>query len=188
MISLSRTLSCILVAGLLAGCGSGAGTQRSSAAELKPRRAVQTGGDYTLDLPAEEGVYTVEIAGTPAAVIDQVTKVYEELGIPIGMLQTSTYSVGNTDFKARRQIGKIAMTRIVDCGHGVTGPRAQSDNITFDLRTQVKAISADRVVLETRLSAIAQSTQGTSSNVVSCSTKGELERQIAARVSQRISS
>lgn len=57
--------------------------------------------------------------------------------------------------------------------------------ITFDLRTQVRPAGADNVNVETLLVVVARSTDGASTNPVNCTSRGELERQIADAVRRR---
>lgn len=180
----SLSLGSMLLAVLLSACGSNYGAVSSTPAELKPRRASTDGNSYLIDLPAESGIHTTELLGTPQEVFPLVAKVYDELGIPIEMLQTSSFILGNNSFRARRQIGKIPMARIVDCGASATGARANSDVIIFNLKTQIREVGPNSVVVETSLSATAQSVEGASTNTVGCSSRGELEKRIAAGVLQ----
>jgi hypothetical protein len=176
----------ILLVTLLAGCGTASPTLIDGDKDaLHPRRVESRGSNYLFDLPAEGGVHAVEIRGTPQSVYSHVAEAYQELGIPVEVLDTNNFLIGNAAYKVRRQVGKIPMSRIVDCGFTVSGARADRDMITFDLRTQVKPAGAGNVNVETLLIAVARSTEGASSNPVNCTSRGELERQIADSVRRR---
>jgi hypothetical protein len=149
---------------------------------LLPRRVTATGDGFMIDLPAEASANATRLAGTPQEIFPLVAQVYDELKIPIETLETRTFLLGNTSFRAHRRVAGIPMTRIVDCGHTVAGLRAGSDMITFNLLTRVKADGPRNVVVETTITAIARSTEGASSNPMNCTSLGELERRIAEGV------
>ncbi len=179
------SLVCLLSVGLLAGCGSAHPRSDQTSGALQPRRLATQGESYLIDLPPEGAAHSMRMAGTPQEIFPHVAEVYQELKIPIETIVTAKFQLGNTSFRARRQIGGISMTRIVDCGHGITGPRANSDMITFNLLTQVKADGPGHVVVETTMTAIARATDGASSNPLNCSSRGELERRIYSGIQER---
>jgi hypothetical protein len=180
-----HSLGTLLLLGLLAGCGTTQSRTGLRDGSLVPRRIVADGSGVLIDLPAEVSVNTTELPGTPQRIFPLVAAAYDELGIPIETLQTASFMLGNTSFRARRSIGGIDMTRIVDCGSTNTGQRAASNTITFNIITQVRAVDPSKVAIETSLTAIARSIDGASSNPVNCSTLGALEQRITAEVQRR---
>jgi hypothetical protein len=176
------------VVGLLSGCASGQTQTDASQKGLQPRRIAERGDSFQVDLPPEGGVHATQIRGTPQEIFPHLILVYEELGIPVETIESAAYLLGNAAFRARRQIAQIPMGRIVDCGFSVTGARANTDMITFDLKTQIRATGPNNVVVETIFTAIARSTGGSSGAPMNCTSQGALERRIASGVQDRIGS
>lgn len=180
------SLGRILLIALLAGCGTAPPALIDGDQDgLRPRRASASGGDYHIDLPPEGGVHSVQLAGTPQEIYSLVAEVYQELGIPVEVLDTPNFLLGNAAYKVRRQVGKIPMARIVDCGFTISGARSDRDMITFDLKTQVKPAGTGKVTVETLIIAVARSTEGASTNPSNCTSRGELERRIAEGIRLR---
>lgn len=179
-------LGSVLLCTLLAGCVTATPSLiEGDQGELRSRRIEAKGDNLHVDLPAERGIHAFQIQGTPQQIYSHVAEVYQELGIPVELLDTNKFLIGNANYRVRGQIGKIPMARIVDCGHTISGPRAGRDLITFDLRTQVKPAGPGTVNVETVLIAVARSVGGASSSVVNCTSLGGLERQIEEGVQSR---
>lgn len=171
---------------LLAGCAS-AGSRDPVQAYREPR-AEQRGDSYFIDLPAEMRAISFRIPGTPQRVFPLVAQVYQDLGIPLETIETAAFRLGNTRFRTRRQVGKLPMSTVVDCGGGIAGSRSDTYFVTLNVLTQLKAAGADSVSVETTLHGIGQTADGTSTNAINCPSRGALERYIADQVKAQLGS
>lgn len=183
-------LVCVtLLCGFFSGCGTATPDLTSRSSEsLRPPRVEYRGGSYLIDLPPEGEIRAIRLPGTPQSIFSRVAEVYEELGIPVEILNTRNFLIGNANHRVRRRIGELSMSRIVDCGVTISGSRASRDMIVMDLRTQVTPVSETEVSVETLLIATARSTDGASTNEVNCSSLGRLERYIVEGVIRRLGS
>jgi hypothetical protein len=175
-----------LCALLASGCASAwSGDPVQSAREP---RAEQRGDSYYIDLPAEMRAVSFRIPGTPQRLFPLVAQVYQDLGIPLETIETAAYRLGNTRFRTRRQVGKLPMSTVVDCGGGISGARSDTYFVTLNVLTQLKAAGADSVAVETTLHGMGQAADGTSTNAVNCPSRGALERYIADQVKAQLGS
>ncbi len=180
-----RPLLILVSVGLLAGCSSNA-VHSPGAVATGPRRAQQHESSFYLDLPAEPGLHSTRLAGTPQLLYPLVAAAYDALGIPIETIQSSTYLLGNEAFRAGLRVGGIAVSSVVACGAAVSGVGAESNVITLSLTTQLRPLGADSALLSTSLAGTARTMKGVNSNPVRCTTRGALEERIAEEVQKRL--
>jgi hypothetical protein len=89
--------------------------------------------------------------------------------------------MGNNQFLARR-IGGARNSRYLDCGYGATAtPNADAYEVTASLMASVRPGEGGGTILETLFTASARARE-VSGGVVSCNSKGVLERDMVDRL------
>jgi hypothetical protein len=107
--------------------------------------------------------------------------VYELLSIPIGTFDMPGRTMGNTGLKLRRQLGKVPLSRYLDCGSGQAVASADAYDVYMSILSKVSADANGGTTLATTIEA--QARPGSlSGQYFSCASKGVLERAIADQV------
>lgn len=104
-----------------------------------------------LRLETGEGASAVsDSIDAPYATVWGVLKqVYAALDVPVTLENPGTRQIGNTHFWKSRRFAGHAMTDLVNCGNGVTGPRAADFRIYMSLITRVVPTPSGANRLET---------------------------------------
>ncbi len=82
--------------------------------------------------------------------------VYDSLGIPIGMANSASHTVGNINFKARQHLGKSYLSKYLDCGQTQIGASADSYDVVLTVYTELQTVATDVTQITTTLSASAR--------------------------------
>src|SRR5438270_7047551 len=110
-----------LILCVLCGCASAGNSAPESAT---PKQAVIFQGEGGTILAERPRASAMAIAAPPATVWLAAKKVYADLDVPITVENPSTHQIGNQNFFRSRQFGGQPMAQLVDCGSGMTGPKA----------------------------------------------------------------
>lgn len=126
------------------------------------------------------------VEAAPDAVFAALVDAYQQLGIPMSMKDDARRRAGNIGLKARRQVGKIPMRFAVDCGEDISGPKADSYEVTLSIESSVVAgDAAGTSTLGTVVSGSGRPVSVSGSDV-NCSSKGEIERSIQKAVRAKL--
>jgi hypothetical protein len=163
----------------LCGCASGGSateevTQRQSQIYSSPETGILLG--------ERPRAVATTIAATPLSVWLAAKKVYADLDIPLVVENPSTHQMGNANFYKTRQIGGRSMTEFVDCGSGMTGPKASTYRIYISLLTEVVTDGAGGTKIQTTFVPIGQDMAGNSTDRIPCGTTGRFEAFFLDRV------
>jgi hypothetical protein len=170
----------ILTLALAGACASGGASESS---ETTVRQAPIYTSKETGTLLADQPHATVmSIAAPPAAVWLAVKKVYGELEIPVTVESPGTRQIGNPNFTKTRNLAGQSMVTFVDCGNGMTGPKAASYRIYASLLTDVIPDGSGGTKLQTTFVPMGQDVEGGSSDRIPCGTTGRFEQLVLERV------
>ena len=135
---------------------------------------------------AAEGSTSSHVIAAPGEdVWTALQVVYEELEIPLEVVNLARGYMGNPDFSPRR-IGGQRLSRFLDCGYGVTAtPRADDYRVTMGVITRVGAAEGGGSSLVTELVANAEP-RDVSGAAVQCTSKGRLETMIVEMVEEKL--
>ncbi|HEX8906052.1 MAG TPA: hypothetical protein VF771_14485, partial [Longimicrobiaceae bacterium] len=119
------------------------------------------------------------------AVLAAAESAYVAMGIPIGTRDPANGQVGNRAFQPGRRLNGLPVTRFFYCGNAGLGAE-----ITDTHRLQVFVLSTVTAEgpgsrLETSAQALARQI-GTSGPPVTCGSSGQLEKEIATRVTRAV--
>lgn len=109
--------------------------------------------------------------------------VYEELGLPAPVADRSTWTVAVQNHALTRRLGSERLSTLIECGSGLTGAHADTHRIRLSVRTWLEPAPGGTGV-RTRVEALASSLEGLA-NTFHCSSRGELEMQIAVALQAR---
>lgn len=174
----------VLLLILLTGCASVPAVEGSdSAARQAPIfQSAETGTLYGERPIAAK----TQIAAPPPTVWLAVKKVYADLDIPVTVENVPGHQIGNTNFYRSRQFAGEQMNTLVDCGSGMTGPKASSYRIYMSLLTDVNPDGKGGTLLQTTFGAAGQDVSEGSSDRILCGTTGRLEQLFLNKVKETI--
>jgi len=98
--------------------------------------------------------------------------VYQELGIPLGVLDRARGAIGDADFRTRRRLGGETMSRYISCGSNLTSPLANNYRVTLSVMSTVQPRGPRETDVTTEVDATALSNQGSSGHACSAPARG----------------
>jgi hypothetical protein len=169
----------LLLLCMLGGCAS-SGTPVIESTTPKQATIYQgEGGTLLADRPRAA---VANIAAPPATVWLAVKKVYADLEVPVTVENPSAHQIGNQNFYRSRQFAGEPMAQLVDCGSGMTGPKAASYRIYISLLTDVVTDGKGGTTMQTTFVPMGQDISGGSTDRIPCGSTGRLEQSFLARV------
>jgi hypothetical protein len=162
----------------LAACASGQAYEQTTPKQVAIFSAPETG---TI-LGERPRAVAATVAAPPAAVWLAVKKVYLEIEIPVTVENPSARQIGNPNFNKTRTLAGKPMTEWVDCGNGMTGPKAASYRMYISLLTDVIPDGQGGTRVQTTFVPMGQDMMGNSTDRISCGTTGRFEAFFLERV------
>ena len=159
----------VIAAGLIA-CAS-ASTQTSS-----PNERVLATTDAGTVRAHDANAADSTIEATPDVVFSALAAAYQDLGIEVKFVNSSTREIGNKRFSKMNDLAGVRLSKYVGCGSAETGPVADNYRVTMSIVSQVTPSGTGSRV-STQLTAYAQDL-GSSKGTLSCLTLGALEQRI----------
>ncbi|MEP7344163.1 MAG: hypothetical protein ABI877_02795 [Gemmatimonadaceae bacterium] len=126
------------------------------------------------------------LTGDRAAVLGALINVYEYLGIPIDYKNTEAGIVVAERFSVRRQLGKSALSRYIDCGQGFNGVNANVYRITMVVASWLYPATGPVSQVHIAVTASGQDMAGSNTQSVLCTSKGVLEEELAGLARKRV--
>jgi hypothetical protein len=164
----------------VSACATGGASQTD---ETTARQAAIYQSSETGTLMAERPRASVaNLTNAPAQVWLAVKKVYGDLEVPLTVENPGARQLGNENFFRSRSFAGQPMTALVDCGSGMTGPKAANYRIYMSLLTQVIPDGKGGTKLQTTFVPMGQDVAGGSSDRIPCGTTGRLEELFIGRV------
>jgi hypothetical protein len=165
---------------LAAGCASGAGV----------------GGrpDQTVHLAdGAGGVLRLRSDGAKVSTVDYplervwrvLPSVFDSLGIALTDLDPSQHQLGNAGMKAHKQLGKVSLTKYLDCGNAQGFPSAETYDIQLSVRTRAESNADGGTSISTLVEAAGRP-MAFAGEYVRCTSKSELETRIVDGVKARL--
>lgn len=106
---------------------------------------------------------------------------FDSVAIPVMRLDQGNKIIANDGIKVRQRLGKVSLSRYIDCGQTQIGPNADSYEVYIVLALQVRATGASSSALTTTFEAQARPiafSQGYSR----CTSNGALEAKLLAAI------
>ena len=139
------------------------------------RGAQGTAGMSELTLTSTPNVSSVTMTATADEVWKAMIGVYADLGIEVTELNPSARTLGNQQLKVRRRLGKVSLTKYIDCGSTQGGLSAETYEVLLNVTSQVQALSPNSTRVTTNFSSMARPVS-ISSEYRTCASTGALEK------------
>jgi hypothetical protein len=106
-----------------------------------------------------------------------MSAVYEALGVPVNQFDPTSHTVAASNVKVRRRLGKVPLSRYLDCGNAQGVPSADTYEINLTMLTTLKP-GATGTIASTTVEALGRSIS-MNGTWIRCSSLGLLERRLA---------
>ena len=125
----------------------------------------------------------VRINGPASSILDTLSGVYPDLGIPIGTRMSTTWQIGNRNYKVPgHHLKNIQLSQILNCGQGtLAGNPIDVDEIRLNVLSTITPAKDTGSVVSPYVTAIARPLSS-SSDPTQCSSTGGLEQMINDRL------
>ena len=173
----------LLLFAVVAACASSGGSSASS------RPATQTmsgGGLGSLTVSNQVDLDVARIPYPADAVFRILASAYDSLGIPITTIDPVRKIIGNPGYKIRQRLGKVVLSKYLECGTTQIGPNADSYDVVLNVTTTVAADGATASTMTTVVDA--QSRPAAFNQAYNrCSSKGLIETRLTDIVKAKLS-
>jgi len=156
----------------------------SLAAQAPGSRAILPGNDTPILLDTL-GI-AQPIRGARDSIFTALSAVFAELKIPVEASNTDTGMLRNLSAQISRRLGGEPMSRYLDCGRGFSGNNADIYRIALAISVWVEPASGEAGRLLVAIAATGRDPSGSRSAFSACTSRGALERRIAAMVQARL--
>ena len=152
------------------GSGNTATARVTGAGGEGSMRAISTGSD---PVAGESRI------GAPASKLwSALPGVYDSLGIALGTIDASSMLIGNRGLQIRRELGKVRLSKYIDCGSAQARPSADFYEVNLSVVTQLQRVDSSNTKVMTTVDAMAKPV-AFSGEYIRCATTGEIESRIS---------
>lgn len=163
---------------ILAACTSG-GTVVGAAPA--PQSIGVAGSSDRLTIAPSSGPHLNTLNAPADIVWATLRAAFDSVGMPVGRLDAGNKIIANDGIKVRQRLGKVLLSRYIDCGQTQIGPNADSYEVYIVLAVQIRAASPTSSTVTTTFEAQSRPiafSQGYSR----CTSNGSLESKLLAAV------
>lgn len=160
------------------GASAGGGAPGAPTTPTPQRRQVDiAGASLVMSTEASSDVITVQ--APVARTWDALRAAYDSVGVGIGTLDPRTYTIGNLGYKVRQRLGRVPLSRYLDCGGSTqVGPNADSYDVILGVTSTLRPAGATATQMTTTVDA--QARPATFNQSWSrCTSRGTLEKRLA---------
>jgi len=165
----------VLSAVLLAACASSSAAPAASSTSSTIRGGGAIGGSLNMASTSAPSMSSVPFP------MDQVWKVmpaaFDSLAIPLGIIEPAKHIIGNEGFKIRQHLGKVALSRYVECGTTQIGPNADSYEVYLTVLVQLVPGASGTTSVATTFESLARPITF-AQDYSRCTSKGLLETRL----------
>ena len=139
------------------------------------------GGRYDLLLTREQYLSSDTLTVAPKVAWPALVQTYAGFGVPLAGADQSRYVIATQYFHAHSSFAGEPLSRWLECGSTMTGDIATTYEITLRFGSLLDTSVTGRTIVRSAVTATAIAT-GTGTTPVQCSSRGSLEKRIAALV------
>ena len=139
------------------------------------------GGRYDLLLTREQFLSSDTLSVSPTSAWPALVQTYAGFGVPLQGADASRHMIATQYVHAHGNFAGERLSRWLECGSTMTGDIATSYEITLRFGSMLDTSIVGRTIVRTAVSATAIA-PGSGTTLVQCSTRGALEKRIAALV------
>ena len=182
----SSCLARLAVATLATLACASSGSTGSGAYEQSHVIVDAPGGRYDLLLTRELYLSSDTLTVAPKAAWAALVQTYAAFGVPLQGADQSSYMIATQYFHAHSSFAGERLSRWLECGSTMTGDIATTYEITLRFGSLLDTSVVGRTIVRSAVTASAVAT-GTGTTPVQCSSRGSLEKRIAALVASKSS-
>ncbi|SOD03863.1 hypothetical protein SAMN05216486_1191 [bacterium JGI 053] len=175
-----------VVAAVLCGCTASGTPGPVPQSDRSVARIEMNAGTAEVEINTDRAAMTRTLPASVDALWAQLPAVYQALGVEgAGVANAGDHVFGRQGFRAYRRIGEARMSTLLDCGGTYAG-----DADTYDVRMTVMTSLAPAARGGTQVRSWVEASgrqQASSSTLARCSSKGQLEREIARLLAEKTS-
>ena len=173
------------VAIALCACATASSTPSSNGPTRQVRVATPM-GETNLAMSPTTDMNVAQLSAPIDRVWEQLPAAYDSLGIPVGMANSSSHTIGNSGLKVRHQLGTVHLSHYIDCGETQIGENADSYDVVLTVYTQLQAGTGGvgSTQVSTTIDAVARPAAFAQA-YSHCSSKGVLERKLVDLLKSR---
>ena len=176
-----RALAIFSMAALAACASSGVSSSRPSTETV---RVMGTGGG-TLEMRSNSSGLSTLIQAPIAQVWRVLPAAYDSLGVGVTMIDAKQHVLANEGLKARQKLGRVALSRYINCGATQIGPNADAYDVYATVKTKLEDNGDSTTKITTLFESAARPVQF-SGDYSRCTTTGALEARIAEIIKLRV--
>ncbi|MGQ0649744.1 MAG: hypothetical protein ACT4P7_19500 [Gemmatimonadaceae bacterium] len=128
----------------------------------------------------------IDVDAPPSKVFRAATLVFRNLKIPVDVSDSTAGFLGAAKLTRTRNLAGSALSRYLECGSGMTGPRADSHRVMMPLLVFIDPAPNERSRMRIAMVASAQDNSGTSNSPVQCGSTGALEGQLRKAIGDQV--
>jgi hypothetical protein len=177
----------IIAAGLLAlaSCASSGGSSQPTFQQERVQLE-SPGGRFDMLLTRDQYLSSDTITVPPARAWPALIQTYAEFGVPLQGADAVERMIATQFAHVHGSFAGQRLSRWIDCGSTITGDIATSYEVTIRIGTMIDTSVVGRSILRSAVNATAIASGG-GTTPVTCTTRGTLEKRIAALVMSKSS-
>jgi hypothetical protein len=117
----------------------------------------------------------------PARAWSALVQAYASFGVPLQGADAARHLIATQQFHAHGNFAGERLSRWIDCGSTMTGDIATSYEITLRFGSMIDTSETGRSIVRTAVTATAIA-PGSGTTTIDCTSRGSLEKRIAALV------
>lgn len=129
---------------------------------------------------------TRPVKAPPGKVFTAATLVLQNYKIPIDVSDSASGMLGAAKLTRSRNLAGQALSRFLECGSNMTGPRADSHRVQMPLLLFIDPGDEGTTKLRIALVGSAQDNSGTSNSPVMCGSTGGLENMLRTAIEKQV--
>ena len=170
----------LLTVVLTGACASSGATPEATAL---PQRTQSVAG---LRIRGSTSAKEYAVTGTVDQVWRALPAVYDSLGIQLSDVDATQHVLGNSGMKAYKKLANVSLSKYIDCGRAQGFPSADTYQLTMAVRTQAYVNEQGIASVSTLVEASGRP-MAFSGEIVTCSSTGNIEKEIADRTTKMLS-
>jgi hypothetical protein len=174
-----RILAIVSVAAVAACASSGVVSSRPGTETVRVMGGA--GGAGSLQMTSSAAGLSTTVRAPVARVWSIMPAIFDSLGVAVTSLDAKGHVIANEGLKARRTLGKVLLSKYIDCGSTQIGPNAESYDIYATMQTKLEDGGDGTTKITTLFESAARPVQF-SGDYRRCTTTGALEARLVELV------
>jgi hypothetical protein len=128
----------------------------------------------------------VEVAAPVAKAYVALVSVLNDWGVPVTVADTTTWTVGNLQYRKTRSLAGTPLSRFFRCGYGLDGPNADNYQVTMAIVARLQPREPGFSTVRVGIAAGAKSITAGNADPVFCASEGKLEHRMIDAMKKKL--